>query len=507
MVRKLISICTTVILVFGIYGCAQTAEDVPAAEPETVEADHTETEDEEEADATDAENDILADDKEIAAVCEKVKAMDFTANQLQMDIDSEENRLYLEVYLKILKNEMPIIDAIGEEVYYKDLWMSGIEFEELLENKDKREYPYLYYYDDLDGDGKPELAIEQGCMYVFDYQREKDEARILYNEQACYFKKIVGAGQIWYHDGLHASVIRNRLIVLNEDNEWELLLGIEQGTDPKSPYYIVFTDNGKVNVDEENWNEITEPFFEMVENNGLPLKTFEEVFGELLEETNVSDESDTIYLKPCNTYQDILDNAYEVIVAGRGADIIASDEVFSFNGIKEALYGRDTDEALAGIGYMFYDVDGNGIEELIIADMLDDDGGPWDNRILLMYSLADDKPALVIDGWARNRYYLLNDNTIYHEGSGGAAYSVFATFRMAEDGISLEVIDYYSSGYYGDSEWGWFHSTTGETTEDESELIEFEDADVPWEIQDDYMAQVKELDLTFFKEKKWTYTF
>ena len=214
-------------------------------------------------------------------------------------------------------------------------------------------------------------------------------------------------------------------------------------------------------------------------------------------------ESDTVYLKPCNTYQDVLDNAYEVIVAGRGADIISNDEAFSFNGISEALIGRDTDEALAHIGYVFYDVDGNGTEELIIADMLDGDGGPWDNRILLMYSLADDKPALLIDGWARNRYYLLNDGTIYHEGSSGAAYSVFATFRMAEDGISLEVIDYYSSGYYGDSKWGWFHSTTGVTTEDESERIEFEDENVPWQMQRDYMAQVKELDLTFFEEKNW----
>ncbi|MCH5263683.1 MAG: hypothetical protein J1F42_12275 [Lachnospiraceae bacterium] len=217
------------------------------------------------------------------------------------------------------------------------------------------------------------------------------------------------------------------------------------------------------------------------------------------EETNDSDEFDTIYLKPCNTYQDILDNAYAVIVADRGADIIPSDEVFSFIGIREALYGRDTDEALAGIGYMFYDVDGNGTEELIIADT-----GPegWNNRILLMYSLLDDKPVLVIDGWARNRYYLLNDNTIYHEGSGGAAYTVFATYRMAEDGIGLEVIDYYSSGYYGDSEWGWFHSATGVTTEDESEVIIFENENVPGEMQDAYMAQVKELDLTFFQDKK-----
>ena len=74
-------------------------------------------------------------------------------------------------------------------------------------------------------------------------------------------------------------------------------------------------------------------------------------------EPNGSDESNTIYQKPCNTYQDILDNAYEVIVDGRGVDIVVSDEVFSFYGIREALYGRDKDAALAGIGYMFYDED------------------------------------------------------------------------------------------------------------------------------------------------------
>lgn len=264
------------------------------------------------------------------------------------------------------------------------------------------------------------------------------------------------------------------------------------------------TENTETEHEEET--DIEEPETEGGEEADIEEPEIEIAGDDESAETNDSDEVDTIYLEPCNTYQDILDNAYAVIVADRVDDIITSDEVFSFVGIREALLGRDTDEALAGIGYMFYDVDGNGTEELIIADMLDDDGGPWDNRILLMYSLAGGKPVLVIDGWSRNRYYLLDDGTIYHEGSSSAAYSVFANFRMAEDGISLEVIDYYSSGYYGDSEWGWFHSTTGETTEDESERIEFEDEDVPWKMQDDYMARVKKLDLTFFKEKKWTYT-
>lgn len=219
---------------------------------------------------------------------------------------------------------------------------------------------------------------------------------------------------------------------------------------------------------------------------------------DITEETARKDDDGTVYLKPCATYQDILNNAYEVIVSDRSVDFVVADELFSTVGILEAGIGRNTDDALTHIGYTFYDVDGNGIEELIIADMLNDDGGPWDNRILLMYTLHDDKPVLLIDGWARNAYYLLNDNTIFNEGSGGAAYTIFATYRMAEDGISLEVIDYYYSGYYGDSEWGWFHNTTGETTEDESEMIEFEDENTPENMIVNYYSQVKKLDLTYF---------
>ena len=228
-------------------------------------------------------------------------------------------------------------------------------------------------------------------------------------------------------------------------------------------------------------------------------------------QTDVSDDTDTVYLKPCSTYQDILDNTYEVIVADRNAEIIEADVIFSSVGISEAGIGRSTDESLACIGYTFYDVDGNGIEELIIADVSDGDGGPWDNRILLMYSLDDDKPVLLIDGWARSRYYLLNDDTIYYEGSGGAAYTTFATYHMAEDGISLKVIDYYFSDYLDGSideywlaegNWGWFHNTTGEHAMDESELVKLEDEDMLWAMMEDYMTQVKQLGLTFFETYK-----
>ncbi len=220
----------------------------------------------------------LDEDEEIKIICEQLGQMDFTVNEPVMEVTEDENRLYLEAYLKILKNEIP---AYGD-TYYAELWKAGLEFEMLLENRGKREFPYCYYYDDLDGDGKPEFAINQGCMYIFDYDMEEAKCGISYSQQSCYFEKILGAGQLWYHDGLHANMIRDRLFLLNGQNQWEEVLTLEQGIDPGQPYYEIGILTPKVSADvgKENWDIVTAPFFEMTEE-GLPWKTLEEVFGDL----------------------------------------------------------------------------------------------------------------------------------------------------------------------------------------------------------------------------------
>lgn len=240
-------------------------------------------------------------DEEGISVCDIVRAMDFTAKEPYLEITPEENRVYLEGYLKVLRNEIPAIGEV-EVKYYKDLWRAGIEFEQLLKEKDTREYPYLYYYDDLDGDGKPEFAIEQSCMFLFKYDKELGKCMIQDFEQACYFESFVGVGQIWYHDGLHGGVCGNNLIGLTEDGNFKDILRLEQGhgsfpyfqvevsefpfgyvnVSEKTRYEAAKIFGESVEVNEEEWNELTQPFFEMVENYAVPQKTLEEVFGDLL---------------------------------------------------------------------------------------------------------------------------------------------------------------------------------------------------------------------------------
>ena len=78
-------------------------------------------------------------ESKIATICETLRSMDFTVNEPHMDITPEENSEYLEAYLQVLKNEMPVYDQMGEETYYRDLWKVGTEFEILLEEKGERE--------------------------------------------------------------------------------------------------------------------------------------------------------------------------------------------------------------------------------------------------------------------------------------------------------------------------------------------------------------------------------
>ena len=111
----------------------------------------------------------------------------------------------------------------------------------------------------------------------------------------------------------------------------------------------------------------------------------------------------------------------------------------------------------------------------------------------------------MLEGWARNRYYILNDSRIYYEGSGGAAYTTFATYRMGADGCSIEPIDYYFTDYADDAAYAagvtsWFHNTTGEDDVKKSENAELENDEEPWKMQEEFEARVMPLDLTFFSD-------
>lgn len=238
-----------------------------------------------ESEASAEENEWSGDaEDEMTAVCELVRAMDFTVEQPHMELTEEEDRAYREAFLRLLKNELPIKGWYEGEDCYEKLWWAGIPYEELLEERDSAGFPYSYYYDDIDGDGKPEFGVDQQAVYFFDYELGEEACSISYCGLSIYFEGVLGIGKMWEHDCQHAWVERFRYTVLDSNGEWEQVFALElyfdrdeEGTDYTKFYYI-----NDVRIEKEIWEELTEPFFEAIEYE-IPTKTLTEVFGDLLE--------------------------------------------------------------------------------------------------------------------------------------------------------------------------------------------------------------------------------
>ena len=68
----------------------------------------------------------------------------------------------------------------------------------------------------------------------------------------------------------------------------------------------------------------------------------------------------------------------------------------------------------------------------------------------------------MFSGWARNSYALTDENTLYHHGSGGAAYSIFGEYRISEAG-EFQCINAYFTYPKDDemTEIGFYRNTSG----------------------------------------------
>ncbi|MBR2213749.1 MAG: hypothetical protein IJ889_04865 [Eubacterium sp.] len=103
-------------------------------------------------------------------------------------------------------------------------------------------------------------------------------------------------------------------------------------------------------------------------------------------------------------------------------------------------------DLLHKLGYKLIDLNGDGVDELIIS-LLKKKG--FDDYIISLYQYVDGEGVKKIeDGWARNRYYLLKDNVLLNEASGGAFNSETSKLKMVGRNlktIAMATLDYESS--------------------------------------------------------------
>jgi len=80
------------------------------------------------------------------------------------------------------------------------------------------------------------------------------------------------------------------------------------------------------------------------------------------------------------------------------------------------------------VGYALQDINGDGIQELIIAGINDE---TYTEIVIFdLYTLENGQPVQLATSRARNRYFLRSDGSILNEGSNGAGNSIFVVNRV-----------------------------------------------------------------------------
>lgn len=159
-------------------------------------------------------------------------------------------------------------------------------------------------------------------------------------------------------------------------------------------------------------------------------------------------------------YDDVLNHYYEIIRV--------LDENYEANdgevGVLEVAFPCGRDSALKEIGYTIQDISGDGVPELVVGSCRGKEDDYYGSEIFALYTLSEQKPVLTLDGWARNRYKLMDKGEFYYCGSGGAAYTMFGIAVLSKDGQKLEWTDYYYTKERGNdmSDIGIFYNISGE---------------------------------------------
>ena len=135
---------------------------------------------------------------------------------------------------------------------------------------------------------------------------------------------------------------------------------------------------------------------------------------------------------------------------------------------------HEMDNPLEHIGYAYKDINIDGVDELFVGIIYDDDELP--GAIYDIYTIVDNRPALVVSGTARNRYYNFDNHFISNVWSGGAGVYGIGIYNLESNSTEMVYQWGYKCDTYENEDAPWFKTYDGEeyeaATDEEIEAAE-----------------------------------
>ena len=111
--------------------------------------------------------------------------------------------------------------------------------------------------------------------------------------------------------------------------------------------------------------------------------------------------------------------------------------------------------AMEKIGYVYYDVNNDGIDELLIGEIAD---GKWKGVVYDIYTMVNRKPTHVVSGRSRSKYFVCNNEFICNEYSSGAKESGTLVYVLVENSTELYPQAGFKYDAYENKNKPWFIS-------------------------------------------------
>ena len=180
----------------------------------------------------------------------------------------------------------------------------------------------------------------------------------------------------------------------------------------------------------------TDVQYDYTENSEAP-HTFKVLYN-LYESNNlvIKGVNGTIFFKDQGTkgsvlYKDILKKHIKAVNEKWDKDKLESQKM---SYMYDTISSFNNDTSLSRIGYIYYDVNVDGIEELIVGEIAEKE---WKGIIYDIYTVVDRKVQHVISGGDRNRFFVCDGSLICNEYSNSAYESGLITYALIENSVEL----------------------------------------------------------------------